>query len=167
MHSCSKACYSILSSADTRCELLKVVPIMEPQDHVPSSTFHSPYKQQKYGHRQSLGGDSGLFHSLHVHRRAGGRHQLNFLPNERGAFSQQNLDRCNRRRNSRSMRLRALKIYLINHHRGRAHCLEFNFVNRLATGRNRGASYRANFKWGWCGGGVGVLGGAAGRRSTI
>jgi hypothetical protein len=44
---------------------------------------------------------------------ARGRHQLHFLPNEREAFSQQNLDRYNRRQNSRSMRWRALKIYLI------------------------------------------------------
>jgi hypothetical protein len=47
---------------------------------------------------------------------ARGRHQLHFLPNERGTSSQQNLDRCNRRRGSRSMRWRALNagdIYLI------------------------------------------------------
>ena len=45
---------------------------------------------------------------------ARGRHrQLHFLPNERETFSQHNLDRCNRRRNSRWMRWRALKIYLI------------------------------------------------------
>jgi hypothetical protein len=85
---------------------------MKPQqDHVPSSTFHGPFKQQKDGHRQSLDGDSGFFHCMHTPAR--GRHQLHFLPNERKTFSQQNLDRCNRRRNSRSMRWRALKIYLI------------------------------------------------------
>jgi hypothetical protein len=44
--------------------------------------------------------------------------QLHFLPNEREAFSQQNLDRCNRRQNSRSMRWRALKIYLITTEEG-------------------------------------------------
>jgi hypothetical protein len=63
---CSKACYFLLPSADTRCELLKVVPRMKPQDHVPSSTFHGPIKQQKYGHRQSLDGDSGFFHCMHT-----------------------------------------------------------------------------------------------------
>ena len=44
---------------------------------------------------------------------AGGRHQLHFLPNEQETSSQQNMDRCNRRQNSRWMRWRALKIYLI------------------------------------------------------
>ena len=62
----SKACYFILPTADTRCELLKVVPRMKPQDLMPSSTFHGPYKQQKYGHRQSLDGDPGLFHCMHT-----------------------------------------------------------------------------------------------------
>jgi hypothetical protein len=28
--------------------------------------FHGPYTQQKYGHRQSLGGDPGLFHCMHT-----------------------------------------------------------------------------------------------------
>jgi hypothetical protein len=49
---------------------------------------------------------------------ARGRHQLHFLPNERETFSQQNLDRCNRRQNYRSMRWRALKIYLITTEEG-------------------------------------------------
>jgi hypothetical protein len=51
---------------------------------------------------------------------AGGRHQLHFhfLPNEQGTSSQQNLDRCNRRQNSRWMRWRALKIYLITTEEG-------------------------------------------------
>ena len=89
---CSKACYFLLPSADTRCELLKVVPRMKPQDHVPSSTFHGPIKQQKYGHRQSLDGDSGFFHCITACTPAGGRHQLHFLPNERETFSQHNLD---------------------------------------------------------------------------
>ena len=52
---------------------------------------------------------------------ARGRHQLHFLPNEQETFSQKTLDRCNRRRNSRWMRWRALKIYLIATERGRAH----------------------------------------------
>jgi hypothetical protein len=42
---CSKACYFLLPSADTRCELLKVVPRMKPQDHVPSSTFHARHQE--------------------------------------------------------------------------------------------------------------------------
>jgi hypothetical protein len=41
----SKACNFLLTSADTRCGLLQVVPRMKPQDHVPSSTFHGPFKQ--------------------------------------------------------------------------------------------------------------------------
>jgi hypothetical protein len=47
-----------------------------------------------------------------------GHHQLHFLPNEPETFSQQNLDRCNGRQNSRSMRWRALKIYLITTEEG-------------------------------------------------
>ena len=64
--SCIKACYFLLPLADTRCELLKVVPRMEPRDHVPSSNFHGPFKQQKYGHRQSLDGDPVLFNCMHT-----------------------------------------------------------------------------------------------------
>jgi hypothetical protein len=68
---------------------------------------------------------------------AKGRHQLHFLPNEREALSQQNLDRCNRRRNSRSIRWCALKVTSSPPRKGP---LKFNFVNRLTTGRNRAAS---------------------------
>jgi hypothetical protein len=56
---------------------------------------------------------------------ARGRHQLHFLPNEQGTSSQQNLDRCDRRQNSRWVRWHALKIHLITTEGG----LKFNFVN--------------------------------------
>jgi hypothetical protein len=49
---------------------------------------------------------------------ARGRHQLHFLPNERGTFSQKKIDRWNRRQNYRSMRWRTLKIYLITTEEG-------------------------------------------------
>jgi hypothetical protein len=49
---------------------------------------------------------------------ARGRHQLHFLPNEQETFSQKQIDRCNHRQNSRSMRWRALKIYLITTEEG-------------------------------------------------
>jgi hypothetical protein len=78
------ASFVLSGSADTRCELLKVVPRAKPQDLMPSFTFHGPYKQQKYGHRQSLGGDPGLFNCTPDR----GPHQLRFLPNEQEAFSQ-------------------------------------------------------------------------------
>jgi hypothetical protein len=58
---------------------------------------------------------------------ARGRYQLHFLPNERETFSQQHLDRSNRRRNSRWMRWRALNIYLITTEEGST--TQFNFVN--------------------------------------
>jgi hypothetical protein len=32
----------------------------------PPCTFHGPYKQQKYGHRQSLDGDPGFFYCMHT-----------------------------------------------------------------------------------------------------
>jgi hypothetical protein len=68
---------------------------------------------------------------------ARGRHQLYFLLNERETPSQQNLDRCNRRQNSRWMRWRALKIYLITTEGG---LTKVQFRNRLTIGRNRDAS---------------------------
>ena len=83
-----------------------------------SSTFHGPFKQQKYGHRQSLDGETEILTSFTACTPARGRHQLHFLPNEQETSSQQNLDRCNRRQNSRSMRMRALKIYLITTEEG-------------------------------------------------
>jgi hypothetical protein len=44
---------------------------MQPQDHVPSSTFHGPaFKQQKYGHRQSLDGGPVLFNCMHTSQRS-------------------------------------------------------------------------------------------------
>jgi hypothetical protein len=52
---------------------------MGPQGHMPSSTFHGPYKQQKYEHRQFLYGDArrSWLISLHAHHLpSGGRHQL-------------------------------------------------------------------------------------------
>jgi hypothetical protein len=138
VHSCSKAFYFFCpQSADTRCELLKVVTRMKPQDHVPSSTFHGPFKQQK----------------CTACKPARGRHQLHFLPNERTGDPQPtNLDRCNRRRNSRSMRWRALKIYLITTEEG---FTRVQFVNRLTIGRNRGASLGPTSS----GSGRGLLGG--------
>jgi hypothetical protein len=91
---------------------------MEPQGLMPSSTSHSPYKQQKYGHRHSLLTEVLAYSTACTP--AGGRHQLHFLPNEQGtsSSSQQNLDRCNRRQNSRWMGWRALKIYLITSEEG-------------------------------------------------
>jgi hypothetical protein len=51
---------------------------------------------------------------------ARGRHIscIFYLHNERETSSQHNLDRCNRRRSSRWMRWRALKIYLITSEEG-------------------------------------------------
>jgi hypothetical protein len=53
---------------------------MKSQDHVPSSTFHGPYKQQKYGHRQSR--RSWLI-SLHVHQLEVAISCILYLMNER------------------------------------------------------------------------------------
>jgi hypothetical protein len=75
---------------------------------------------------------------------ARGCHQLHFLPNEQGAFSQQNLDRCNRRQNSRWMRWRALKIYLITTEEG------FTKVQFRKSTNDRAKPWRLfgpNFKW--------------------
>ena len=73
-----------------------------------------------------------------------GHHKLHFLPNERETFSQQNLDRCNRRQNSRSMRWRALKIYLITTEEG------FTKVQFRKSTNDRAKPWRLfgpNFKW--------------------
>jgi hypothetical protein len=75
---------------------------------------------------------------------ARGRHQLHFLPNERETPRQKNLDRCNRRRNSRSMRWRALEIYLIATEEGPTKVQFRKSTNDRAKPRRL---FGANFKW--------------------
>jgi hypothetical protein len=75
---------------------------------------------------------------------AKGRHQLHFLPNEREALSQQNLDRCNRRRNSRSIRWCALKVTSSPPRKGP---LKFNFVKSPNDWAKPRRLFGTNSKW--------------------